>query len=94
MGPRFEDLTIELQQVVSPPGLETAIFSAPFLASEGSLWIGALNTWNDESLHQVQRRMILGDDARGVSNHDERSDIRRFPVGAVLIVEDTSGAGH
>ena len=55
---RFEDLTIELQQMFSPPGLETSIFSAPFLASEGSLWIGALNTWNDESLHQAPRRMI------------------------------------
>ena len=36
---RFEDLTIELQQVFSAPGLETAIFSAPFLVSEGSLWM-------------------------------------------------------
>ena len=30
---RFEDLTIELQRVFSAPGLETSIFSAPFLAS-------------------------------------------------------------
>jgi hypothetical protein len=45
---RFEDLTMELQQVFSAPGLETSIFSAPFLASERSLWIGAPNTWNDE----------------------------------------------
>jgi hypothetical protein len=55
---RFENLTIELQQAFSVPGLETSIFSAPFLASEGSLWVGAPSTWNDERLHQAPRRMI------------------------------------
>ena len=91
---RFEDSTIELQQMFSPPGLETSIFSAPFLASEGSLWIGAPNTWNDESLHQVPRRMIQVTTQGEYQITTNEGDIRRFPVGAVLIVEDTSGAGH
>jgi hypothetical protein len=30
---RFEDLTIELRQGFSAPGLETSIFSAPFLVA-------------------------------------------------------------
>jgi hypothetical protein len=91
---RFEDLTIELQQVFSPPGLETSIFSAPFLASEGSLWIGAPNTWNDERLHQAPRRMIQVTTQGEYQLTTSEGVIRRFPVGAVLIVEDTGGAGH
>lgn len=31
---RFEDSTIELQQMFSPPGLETSIFSAPASAED------------------------------------------------------------
>ena len=91
---RFEDLTIELQQVFSAPGLETSIFSAPFLASEGSLWIGAPDTWNDERLHQAPRRMIQVTTQGEYQVTTSEGVIRRFPVGAVLIVEDTSGAGH
>jgi hypothetical protein len=91
---RFEDLTIELQQVFSPPGLETSIFSAPFLASEGSLWIGAPNTWNDERLHQAPRRMIQVTTQGEYQLTTSEGVIRRFPVGAVLIVEDTGGMGH
>jgi hypothetical protein len=91
---RFEDLTMDLQQVFSPPGLQTAIFSAPFLSSEGSLWIGAPNTWNDESLHQAPRRMIQVTTQGEYQITTSEGVIRRFPVGAVLIVEDTSGAGH
>src|ERR1051325_11354041 len=68
---RFEDWTIERKQAFSAPGLETSIFSAPFLASEGSLWVGAPSTWNDEILHQAPRRMIQVT-TRRVSNHDER----------------------
>ena len=73
-----EDLTIELQQVFSPPGLETAIFSAPFLASEGSLWIGAVNTWKDASLHQAPRRIIQVTTQGEYQITTSGGDIRRF----------------
>jgi hypothetical protein len=91
---RFEDLTIELQQAFSAPGLETSIFSAPFLASEGSLWVGAPSTWNDERLHQAPRRMIQVTTQGEYQITTSDGVIRRFPVGAVLLVEDTWGIGH
>ena len=91
---RFEDLTIELQQVFSAPGLETSIFSAPFLVSEGSLWIGAPATWKDERLHQAPRRMIQVTTQGEYQVTTSEGVVRRFPVGAVLFVEDTTGAGQ
>jgi hypothetical protein len=84
----------DLQQVFSPPGLESVIFSAPFLPSEGSLWIGALNTWKDASLHQAPRRMIQVTTQGEYQITTSEGAFRRFPVGAVLIVEDTSGVDH
>src|SRR6185437_23411 len=80
---RFEELTIELQQVFSAPGLETSIFSAPFLVSEGSLWIGAPATWKDERLHQAPRRMIQVTTQGEYQVTTSEGVIRRFPVGAV-----------
>jgi hypothetical protein len=91
---RFEDLTIELQQGFSAPGLETSIFSAPFLAGEGSLWVGAPSTWSDERLHQAPRRMIQVTTQGEYQITTSDGVIRRFPVGAVLLVEDTWGIGH
>jgi hypothetical protein len=91
---RFEDLTIELRQGFSAPGLETSIFSAPFLASEGSLWVSAPSTWNDERLHQAPRRMIQVTTQGEYQITTSDGVIRRFPAGAVLLVEDTWGVGH
>jgi hypothetical protein len=91
---RFEDLTIELQQAFSAPGLETSIFSAPFLAGEGNLWVGAPSTWNHERLHQAPRRMIQVTTQGEYQITTSDGVSRRFPVGAVLLVEDTWGVGH
>jgi hypothetical protein len=90
----FEDLTIELQPGFSAPGLETAILSAPFLASESSLWIGAPTTWKDYTRHQAPRRMILVTTQGEYQVTTSEGVIRHFPVGSVLLVEDTAGAGH
>ena len=55
----FEDVTITLQPGFSIPGVATTIFTAPFLASEDSFWIGAPSTAKDDGPHPAPRRMIL-----------------------------------
>jgi hypothetical protein len=90
----FEDLAIELQPGFSAPGLQESILSAPFLASEGSFWVGAPTTWKGDTPHLAPRRMIFVTTKGEYQVTTSDDVVRRFPVGSVLIVEDTTGAGH
>jgi hypothetical protein len=90
----FEELAIELQPGgFSADGVE-ALPWAPFLANEGTFWIGGSTTWKGESPHPAPQRFI------GVTVQGEyevttsKGVTRRFPRGSVLLVEDTTGAGH
>jgi hypothetical protein len=90
----FEDLVTELQPGFCPPGMSIPGFSASFLPTEGSFWIGVPSNWRDDAPHTAPRRMLL------VTTHGEyevttsNGMVRRFPVGSVVLVEDTSGMGH
>ena len=90
----FEDLAIELQPGFSAPGLEEPILSAPFLACEGSFWVGAPTTWKGDTPHPAPRRMIFVTTQGEYQVTTSDGVTRRFPVGSVLIIEDTTGAGH
>ena len=90
----FEDLSIELQPSFSAPGLPTTIFSAPFLPGESTLWIGGPANLLDETPHRVPRRMILVTTRGEYQVTTSKGVARSFPVGSVLVAEDTTGAGH
>ena len=67
---------------------------APFLAGEGTFWVGAPVTWRGEAAHPAPRRMIFVTVQGEYEVTVGGGGTRRFPVGSVLIVEDTSGEGH
>jgi hypothetical protein len=94
-GSHFEDLATELQPGFYPPGMATPGFSAPFLATDVySFWIGAPSTWKDDNPHTAPRRMVLVTTQGEYEVTTSNGMVRRFPIGSVVVVEDTSGAGH
>ena len=93
-GSGFEDLAAELQPGFCPPGMSTPGFSAPFLATEGSFWIGAPNGWKDDAPHIAPRRMILVTTQGEYEVTTSGGKVRRFPVSSVVVVEDVSSVGH
>ena len=94
-GTRFEDLVAELQPGFTPPGGTVPGFSAPFLTTDGnSFWIGAPSDWKDDTPHTAPRRMILVTTQGEYEVTTSTGMTRRFPLGSVVVVEDTSGAGH
>jgi hypothetical protein len=94
-GSRFEDLVTDLQPGFLPPGMVTPGFSSPFLTTDGDcFWIGAPNNWKDDTPHPAPRRMILVTTQGEFEVTTSSGTARRFPVGSVVVVEDTSGVGH
>jgi hypothetical protein len=90
---RFADLNIELAVGFAVPPAEP-LYSAPFLAPENTFWIGAPTHWKGDAAHPAPRRAIFVT-VRGeyqVTTSD--GVMRRFPVGSVLVLEDTTGDGH
>jgi len=93
-GSRFEDLATELQPGFSAPGIASTIFSASFLPTNGSFWIGAPRDWSDDTPNTAPRGMILVTTQGEYEVRTSDGMVRRFPIGSVVVVEDTSGAGH
>jgi len=89
----FEEMSMQLQQGFAVPPAEP-LFSAPFLAAEGTVWVGAPSTWKGDVAHPSPQKQIFVT-VRGeyqVTAGDGSS--RQFPPGAVLLLEDTRGSGH
>jgi hypothetical protein len=80
-GSRFEDLATELQPGFCPPGMSIPGFTAPFLATDGSFWIGAPSGWKDDAPHTAPRRMILVTTQGEYEVTTSNGMVRRFPVG-------------
>ena len=89
----FEDLEVDLVETdFAPPA--GPLFIGQFASSSASYWIGAYPNWDGEEPHPTPQRQILVT-VRGeyeVSASD--GETRRFPVGSVLLLEDTFGEGH
>ena len=91
----FEDLKTGLEAGFSPPGVNTPAFSASFLRTDAScFWIGVPADWKENWRHTAPRRMILITTQGEYELTASTGMVRRFPTGSVVIVEDTSGAGH
>ena len=89
----FEDLEIELNPMdYAPPASPLNI--AEFLPTEQSLWVGAPVGWDGEEPHPTPRRQIFCTVKGEYEVTASDGDVRRFPVGSVLLLEDTWGKGH
>jgi hypothetical protein len=89
----FEELAIELAQGLPVRGADPVPI-APFLSSEGTFWAGGSTTWKGDALHPAPRRFIIVTVQGEYQVTTSRGVSRRFPVGSVLLVEDTTGKGH
>jgi hypothetical protein len=92
-GSAIVDLELPLGVGFAVPPAEP-LYTAPFLAPDGTFWIGAPTSWKGDANHPAPRRAIFVT-VRGeyqVTTSD--GGIRRFPAGSVLVVEDTTGVGH
>jgi hypothetical protein len=89
----FEDCYSDLAPGYAVPPAPP-LFSKDFTKAGHCFWIGAPPTWGGQVPHPVPRRQIFVT----VSGEYEVSVgdgvTRRFPPGAVLVLEDTTGMGH
>ena len=90
---RFEDAEIGLASGFAVPPAEP-LFTAPFFPAEGTFWIGAPTTWRGDAAHPAPRRMIFVTVRGEYRVTASRNEVRHFPTGSVLLIEDTTGDGH
>jgi len=89
----FEDLETELIFMdFAPPEAPLAI--APFLHSAKIQWLGAPLGWGGGVAHPVPTRSVFVTTQGEYEVTASDGDVRRFPAGAVLLLEDTWGKGH
>lgn len=89
----FEDLEIALAPVdFAPPAAPLNI--AQFLPTAQSLWVGAPVGWGGEVPHPSPHRQIFCVIQGEFEVTASDGTVRRFPVGSVLLLEDTRGKGH
>ncbi len=89
----FEELEIELEPGFAVPPAEP-LHTAQFLPAEGTFWLGAPATWKGDAAHPAPRRMIFVTVQGEYQIETSDGVTRRFPPGSVLLIEDTTGAGH
>jgi len=92
--PRIEDIEFDISPGFAVPPA-APLHTAPFLPADGStFWVGAPPNWNGRDPHPAPRRMIFVT-VRGEYEVIVNAGVARcFPVGSVLVVEDTTGIGH
>ena len=93
-NPCFEDLSVELISGFAVPPAEP-LHTAPFFAPDGpTFWIVSPPSWDGGEPHPAPRRMIFITVRGEYEVFTKEGLARKFPVGSVLVVEDTSGHGH
>ena len=89
----FEDMETELVFTdFAPPAAPLAI--APFLPSAKIQWLGAPLGWAGDVPHPVPTKSVFVTTQGEYEVTASDGDVRRFPAGAVLLLEDTWGKGH
>ena len=92
-GSHFEDMETELVFMdFAPPAAPLAI--APFLSSAKIQWLGAPQGWAGDVPHPVPTRSVFVTTQGEYEVTASEGDVRRFPVGAAFLLEDTWGKGH
>ena len=90
---RFEDHSADLAQGFAVPPAEP-LFSADFVDTEGSFWVGAPPVCKGDTAHPAPGRQIFVTVQGEFEITAGNGDVRRFPAGSVLLLEDTFGEGH
>lgn len=89
----FEDRELGLEPGFAVPPAEP-LSSAPLLPAETTFFFGGPASWKGTTAHPAPRRMLLvtirGEYRITASDGQARS----FPLGSVLLMENTTGAGH
>lgn len=89
----FEDLEVPLaSQEFSPatPPLNLA----QFLPVSGTVWIGAPGDWGGDVPHTAPQRQIFCTVEGEYEVTASDGEVRCFPAGSILLIEDTTGKGH
>jgi len=90
---RFEDLGVDLIPGFATPPADP-LHVAQFLPAERTFWIGGSDDWKGDAAHPTPRRQILVTVQGEYEVTTSDGAARRFPIGSVLLVEDTTGDGH
>ena len=90
---RFEDREAGLDLGFAVPPAEP-LYTAPFLPADATFWIGGPVTWKGDAPHPAPRRMIFVTVQGEYQIEASDGATRKFPPGSVLLIEDTTGAGH
>ena len=89
----FEEVAVDLGPVDFSPPAPPLHLAALFPASQCDL-VGAPAGWDGQAWHPTPRRQLFCTlrDEYEVTASD--GVVRRFPVGSLLLLEDTTGTGH
>ena len=90
---RFEDLGVELIPGFATPPAEP-LRLARFVPADRCYWLGAPTDWKGDAAHPTPRRQILVTVQGEYEVSAGDGTRRRFPVGSIVLVEDTTGGGH
>jgi hypothetical protein len=90
---RFEDLTVDLIPGFAMPPADP-LHLARFAPAERCYWLGAPDDWRGDTAHPTPRRQILVTVQGEYEVTAGDGMKRRFPIGSVVLVEDTTGSGH
>lgn len=89
----FEDLELSLPMQDYAPTMEP-LNVAPFLQATGTYWVGAPGDWSGDVLHPSPQRQLLCTVEGEYEITASDGEVRCFPAGSVLLIDDTSGKGH
>jgi hypothetical protein len=70
------------------------LYAAQFMPAVDAFWMGASPAWKGEVPHPAPRRMIFVTVQGEYQITATSGETRKFPVGSVLLIENTIGAGH
>jgi hypothetical protein len=89
----FEDKEMELDVGFAVPPAEP-LHTAKLSAASDVFWIGAVPTWKGDIPHPAPRRMVFVTVKGEYQITASNGEARRFPLGSMLLIENTTGIGH
>jgi hypothetical protein len=89
----FEDKESELEVGFAAPPAEP-LYTAKLSPASDVFWIGAVPTWKGDIPHPAPRRMVFVTVKGEYQITASNGESRRFPLGSMLLIENTSGLGH
>ena len=90
---RFEDLGVDLIPGFATPPAEP-LHLARFVPADRCYWLGAPTDWKGDAAHPTPRRQILVTVQGEYEVAAGDGTWRRFPVGSIVLVQDTTGGRH